>query len=267
MRRLFLFFAVFCTISSITVYSQDIEVAPVRVNFSVTPGESQSRTVTVKNHSNRAETITLRLQDYLVSRQGDREILPSGSTRNSIASWVNLNPTFLVLQPNESQTVQINLQSPADDFSAKWGILSFATATEQTAFSADRQLQTGVVISGRIDIFLLYNPQTGDPGNVEINNLQETGVTASGQRTFSVNLDNLGERITACKVFLIASNIQTGEEHTFRPVDVTSYPQSARMVELTLPNTLPPGRYALAAILDYPGSASLKGTQIMIRID
>lgn len=249
------------------LWAQDFEVAPVRVNFNAMPGESQSRTVTIKNHGNRPETITLRLQDYLVQRQGEMEMLPAGSTRNSIASWINLNPTFVVLQPNESQTIQVNLQAPADDYSGKWGILSFVTATEQTAFTADRELQAGVMISGRIDIFLFYNPGTGEAGNVEINNLAEISSNDPEMRMFSVNLDNLGERITQCKVFLIASNMQTGEEFNFRPIEVASYPQSARTVELSLPNNLKPGRYALAAILDYPGSASLKGTQIIINVE
>lgn len=247
--------------------SQDFEVAPVRVNFQVAPGESQSRTVTIKNHGNRKETFTLRMQDFLVQRQGQREFLPAGSTRNSIANWINLNPTFVELQPNESANIQVNLQAPSDDYTAKWGMLSFLTAAEQTAFSADRDLAAGVTVSGRIDIYLFYNPATDDPGRVEIGNLQEVTSASTDSRKFTVNLDNPGDKITACKVFLIASNLSTGEEHQFRTLEITSYPQSARTVELNLPNTLPAGRYALAAILDYPGSRSLKGAQIIIDVE
>lgn len=266
-RPALLFAAILLTFSSLSLYSQDFEVAPVRVNFNVAPGESQSRTVTIKNHGNRKETFSIRLNDYLVQRHGGMELLPAGSTRNSISGWINLNPSFVELQPNESATIQVNLQAPTDDYSAKWGIMSFFTTAEQTAFTADRDLQTGVSVSGRIDIYLFYNPTTGDPGRVEIGNLQEVAIKNDDERLFTVNLDNPGEKIMNTKVYLIASNVQTGEEHKFRTVEVVSYPQTARTVELFLPGKLPPGRYALAAILDYPGSTSLKGTQIIINVE
>lgn len=266
-RTALLFTAILLTSFSLSLFSQDFEVAPVRVNFNIAPGESQSRSVTIKNHGNRKETFSIRLNDYLVQRHGGMELLPAGSTRNSISGWINLNPSFVELQPNESAVIQVNLQAPTDDYSAKWGIMSFFTTAEQTAFTADRDLQTGVSVSGRIDIYLFYNPAAGDPGRVEIGNLQEVASKNDDERLFTVNLDNPGEKIMNTKVYLIASNLQTGQEHKFRTLEVVSYPQTARIVELGLPKTLPPGRYALAAILDYPGSASLKGTQIIINVE
>jgi P pilus assembly chaperone PapD len=254
-------------LASFNIYAQDIEVAPVRINFNIAPGESQSRSVTVKNHGNSRETISLQMQDYLVQRQGGMERLPSGSTRNSIASWISLSPSVVELEPNESANIQVNLQAPSDEYMAKWGILSFVSTQEQLAFTADREVQTGVMISGRIDIFLFYNPATGEAGRVSISNLQEVDSPVDNERRFRVNLDNLGNRITACKIFLMASNLSTMKEEKFRTIEVTTYPQTSRTVELVLPNTLPAGRYSLAAILDYPGSESLKGTQIIINVE
>lgn len=252
---------------TLSAYAQDLEVAPIRVNFNIAPGETQSRTVSVKNHSNRKETVTMRIQDFLVQRSGEREMLPGGSTRNTIASWITMNPSILELEPNEERTVQLNLQAPVDDYSSRWGIMSFATAVEQPVFSADRDLQTGVSISGRIDIFLSYNPRGGDLGRLEISNLREVDSENTEERSFLVNLENVGERIINGQLFLIASNLQTAQEQRFRTVEVSTYPQTVRTVTLSLPKTLAPGRYSLAAILDYPGSTSLKGTQIIIDVE
>jgi len=249
------------------ISAQDFEVAPVKVAFNAAPGEGQSRTVTIKNHGNRREAITLRMQDYLVQREGQTELLPAGSTRNSIASWINLNPSFIELEPNESRTIQVNLQAPNDDFSSRWGILSFVTTAEQTVFSADRELQTGLTMAGRIDILLSYNPANSEIGRIEINTLQEVDSENPEERVFSVNIDNLSNRITTAKVFLIASNLQTTEEKRFRTIEVITYPQNTRTVMLTMPNDLPPGKYALAAILDYPGSTTFKGAQITIDVE
>ena len=247
--------------------SQDLEVAPIRVNFNVAPGETQSRNVAVKNHSNRKETVTMRIQDFLVQRTGEREMLAGGSTRNTIANWITINPAILELEPNEERTVQLTLQAPVDDYISRWGIMSFATAVEQPVFSADRELQTGVSISGRIDIFLTYNPRGGDPGRLEISNLRETDSNNPEERRFLVNLENVGDRIINGQVFLIASNLQTAQEERFRTVEASIYPQTVRTMELVLPASLSPGRYSLAAILDYHGSASLKGTQIIIDVE
>jgi hypothetical protein len=252
---------------STTLEAQDFEVAPVRVTFNVAPGETQTRTVTIKNHSSRKETFTVRSMDFLVQRNGSTEMLPAGSTRNSIANWININPSFVELEPNESRNIQINLQSPADDYSSKWGMLSFVTTREQTAFHADRQLRTGLAMSGRIDIYVSYNPATTEPGRIDINRLQEVHSINPNEIAFNVNLDNLGERIMIGKVFLVASNLNTGHEQRYKTIEVTTYPQTSRTVELTIPKNLPAGRYSLAAILDYPGSPSLKGTQIIIEIE
>lgn len=252
---------------AMSLSAQDFEVAPVRVNFNATPGETQSRTITVKNHGNRRETFTLRLSDFLVAKNGKMEILPAGSTSNSIASWINLSPSFVELEPNESQNIQVNLQAPNDDFNSKWGILSFMTTAEQTAFSADRELQTGIALSGRIDIYLAYNPATAEVGRIEINQLQEVQSNNPDEIKFTVNLDNLGERITIGKIFIIASNLATAEEERFKTIEVSTYPQTSRTVELSIPNTLEPGKYSIAAILDYPGSTSLKGAQITIDVE
>jgi hypothetical protein len=247
--------------------AQDFEVAPVRVNFNVAPGETQSRTVTIKNHSNRRETFTMRMQDFLVNRNGNMEMLPAGSTRNSIANWININPSFVELEPNESRTLQLNLQAPVDDYSSKWGILSFLTTQEQTAFQADRDLQTGILLSGRIDIHIAYNPATSEAGRLEITQLQEVQSQNPDELRFSVNLDNMGERITTGRIFLIASNLSTAEERRFPTMEITTYPQTSRTVILTIPKGLTQGKYSLAAILDYPGSPSLKGTQIIIDVE
>jgi uncharacterized membrane protein len=259
------FLLLFFVISS-SVISQDFEVAPVRVNFNASPGETQSRTVTIKNHGNRRETISLRLSDFLVQRQGQMETLPAGSTRNSIAAWINLNPSFVELEPNESRSVQVVLQAPNDDYTSKWGILSVVTTAEQTAFSADRNVKTGINMAGRIDIYLSYNPASSEVGRIEINQLQEIPSSNPQERRFSVNLDNLGERITMGKIFIIASNLNTAKEERFRTVEVATYPQTSRTLELVIPNTLTPGKYSIAAILDYAGSTSLKGTQIVIDV-
>ncbi len=252
---------------SVCLVAQDFEVAPIRMNFRSEPGETETRTFTIRNHGNRQETIVLTNRDYVVHRHGEREILPSATTRHSISNWVTFNPSFVELQPNEEATVQVTFQAPVEDYASKWGIMSFASTIERTAYSADKNVQTGVFISGRVDAYITYTPPTKQEPNIVISNLREVTSEDHAQRTFAVNIDNLGDNLTRCEIYLIASSLLTDEEKRFETVRVTAYPQSSRTIELELPDALQKGRYSLAAILDYGSKTYLKGTQITIDVD
>jgi hypothetical protein len=250
-----------------TGLTQNFEVAPIKLNFNSNPGETQSKTITVKNHGNSRTAITLTLRDYLVYQDGSRKIVSQGSAKNSIGEWITLNPAYMELNPNEAQTVQVNFQAPNDDYTSKWGILSVSTAKEQTAFSADQELSAGINIYGRIDVELYYTPQTGNDPRVTISNLQEVTSPEDTARKFTVSIDNLGNILTDCKIYLIASNLNTLKEKKFEPLEITAYPQTSRNVELTLPDVLSPGSYSLSAILDYGSNEALEGTQITIEVE
>jgi hypothetical protein len=250
--------------------SQDFEVAPSSLDFNVDPGESQTKNLTIKNHGNKPVSIVLTLRDYIVYKDGQRKILPAESSKNSLAKWITLNPSFMNINPNESMTAQVNFQAPNDDYTSKWGILSVSPAKQQTSFSADKELQTGIGVYGRIDVNLSYTPTS--KGNTEkrvkISNLKEIESTEESIRKFSVHIDNLGNTLTDCKIYLIASNLNTLEEKKFNSKKITAYPQSTRTVELSLPaNKLKKGKYALSAILDYGSNEALEGTQITIEVE
>ena len=250
------------------IAAQNFEVAPVDLTFSPNPGENQTKTITIKNHGNEKASIVLSLQDYLVYKNGEKKILSAGSSKNSIAEWITLNPSYLELNPNQSQPVEVTLQAPNDDYTSKWGILNVSTTKEQTSFEADKELTAGINIYGRISVHLSYTPRTGTNKRVQISNLQETTAPSDSLRKFTVNIDNLGNHISNCKIYLIASNLQTLQEKKFKPVKLKSYPQSTRNVELTLPaDKLPSGTYSLSAILDYGNDRSLEGTQTTIEVD
>mgnify|MGYP006282811165 FL=1 len=250
------------------ICAQDIEVAPIRINFSANPQETESKTITVKNHGNSKESVVLTLRDYITYKDGSKKVLPAESSKNSIAKWITMNPSYMEINPNASQTVQLNFQAPTDDYTSKWGILSVSTAKEQTSFSADKETTAGISLYGRIDVYLSYTPQSelGSNKRVKISNLKETTTEEDSVRTFSVHVDNLGNIIVPCKIYLLASNMNTLEEKRLETKKIKAYPQTSRTLELKLPDVLSPGKYSLSAILDYGSSDALEGTQITIEV-
>ncbi len=248
------------------INAQDFEVAPVKLEFNSEPGENQSKIVTIKNHSNKKVSFIVTIGDFLPTSSGERKYLAPNSTKRSCSNWLNINPTFFELNPNDEIPVQIGMMVPNDQYSAAWCMLYFQPTREQTSWNAEKNLGAGVMVSGRIGVLIYQSPKSNTNHSLKISNITENTKLGDRERTFTATIENLGDKITNCKAYLIASNMKTAEEKQFVAFDFETFPKMSRTVELTLPNVLTAGSYSLAAILDYGSKFSLEGTQIIIEV-
>jgi uncharacterized protein (DUF2141 family) len=248
-------------------YAQDFEVAPVRLDFNVEPGENQTKTINVKNHSNKKSSFIIAINDFLPGSDGTRKTLPPNTTRRSAANWLNINPSFFELNPGDEIPIQITMLVPADEYSASWCMLNIQPTREQTSWSADKGIGTGIMVSGRISVAIYQSPRSNTNHSIKVTNLMEVTTQADVFRKFTATVDNLGDKVTICKIHMITSNIETTEEKQYPILEIETYPKMARTVELTLPNDeLSPGKYALAVIVDYGSRFALEGAQIVIDV-
>ena len=257
---------IFFLVSLSQVLAQDFEVAPVQLYFSANPGESQTKTVTIKNHSGQKASYILSAGDFTVSSDGNKQFKPANSTKNSIANWMSISPSFFDLEPNAERQVSVSVQPPNDDDGSRWGIIYVRTAKEKTAFEAGEKLSAGVTLSPRIAIQVYQTAKSNKNLKAKIDQLREIPSEDSTERWFSAIVTNLSDIIIHCKVFLIASNMQTAREHQYPPVQFDSYPKNTQKIILKMPKGLPKGTYALAAVLDYGSSVNLEGTQMVIQV-
>lgn len=248
------------------LFGQDFEVSPVRLEFNAEPATNQTKTLNIKNHSGRKTAYTISISDFLVSSNGDRKTLPPNSSKRSCANWININPAFFELNPNEDITIQISMLVPGEDYGAAWCMLYIQPSVEQTSWNADKKLGTGVTVTGRIGVEVYQSPRSNTNQSLKISNLVETTTASAINRTFSATVENLGDKVTKFKVYLLASNILTAEEKQFPMQELEVFPKMSRDVELVLPNELSPGKYALAAIIDYGPKFPLEGTQLIIEV-
>jgi hypothetical protein len=251
-----------------SLFSQDFEVSPLKLFFNAEPGEAQTKFITIKNHNDNTETFILSVSDYSINSKGQGQYVQAGSMKNSIADWVSFAPAFFELNPNEEKEVSVTMQQPAGEYGSKWGIIMVRTAQEQTSYSADKAVSAGMAVSARIAVNIYQTPGTNKDYKSTISNLSEVASNVNDTvRTFNALINNLGDIITDCKVYLIATNLETAEETSFPEVNFTMYPKSSRKLELYLPNHLPKGTYSLAAILDYGSKTNLEGTQVIIKVE
>jgi hypothetical protein len=252
---------------ALSLSAQDFEVAPVRLDFAAEPGENQTKTINVKNHSNRKASFVVVINDFLPSSDGSRKSMPPNTTRRTAANWININPSFFELNPGEQIPIQITMLVPGDEYGAAWCMLYIQPTTEQTAWSVDKALGAGVTVSGRIGVLVYQSPASNSNHSIKVTAFTETTISTDTDRKFLATIDNLGDKVSPCKVLLIASNIETAEEKQFAPINVETFPKMTRNVELELPaNSLPAGKYAIAVVVDYGPRYSLEGAQLVIDV-
>jgi len=260
-RFLFLFF-----IFTQLVVAQDFEVSPVAMNFNAEPGEIQKKQLTLINHSAQPQKYNLKISDFVLDADGNRKIVPLGSSKRSCADWLNISPSFIELNPNQTAQLDVMMTVPKDGFSSRWCMVHVEVAKEQSAFEADKTLATGVLLVPRIVVMVKQSPRSNNNYKATINGLKEITKRAEKQQSFEAVIANVGDNVIDANVYLTLANLQTGKEEKFGIVKTTVYPDATRKVTLQMPRIKVKGKYVLAAILDYGHRQPLGGSQLMLEI-
>ena len=249
------------------LFSQDFEVSPVNLEFNVEPGQTQTIPINLINHSSQKNTFTIQLGDFVVNKEGIRINMPQATTEHSLVNWMSVNPPLIELNPNEVKQILISIQAPAGDYSTRWAHIFITNTIEQTASIADKALKTGMLVQGQIVVVAKQSPRSNVNYKMKINTLAEETSAIDSISIFSANIDNIGDKIANCKVILLASDLSNAKETKLDEIRFESYPDTNVKIKLHMQKyALPPGKYALAAILDYGDKANLEGTQMIIEI-
>jgi hypothetical protein len=249
-----------------TVQSQDFEVAPVMVKFDANPGEVQRQILTIRNHNPERQKYTFNLNDYVPDENGRKLKTEPGSTDRSLFNWLNINPAFVELNPNESAEVELILSVPRNGYNTRWGMIGVEVAKEQTASAADKQLRTGVVIVPRIVVLVKQSPRSNQNYSAKISELKEITENGQKRKTFEATISNEGDKVVDANVFLALANLETAEEKQFNKTRFTVYPGQKRKVQLSLPVDPEPGSYALAMLMDYGNNTAIEGVQMLLEV-
>jgi hypothetical protein len=270
MRRIKLFFlliisAVIC-FSGFEIAAQELEVSPGTLSFTANPGSSQTQQLTIRNKGSREQSFIFNLNDWLTDEKGEVKYFSPGTTARSCADWITVSPSLVTLQPNESATVNVTILVPSDDMSTKWAVLFVQSAVEQTGPRAvDKEMALGVQLALRIAITIYQSPSSNTLYKGTIDGLTEK-IDEDNTRVYASRVINLGDKILNCKVYYIISNVETAEEIMSTPFEFSLLPDNSKKVEYRLEEPLEPGRYTIAAILDYGHQDELEGVQLDVEV-
>jgi hypothetical protein len=242
--------------------SQDFEVSPAYIQFDIDPGDSQTKILTIKNHSNFQTPFTISFADFVLDGQGNKEIMKRNTSKNTCSEWITPEKTFFDINPGEQVEIKITMQAPEDDYNTRWAVMYIQTAQVQSTFSVESGIGAGIHLGGRIAVMIYRNALSGKKTDMSIKYLKEKQEADTAGRVFTAIVENNGNTIERCKVTFIASDLNSGEEFEFEPFMIESYPGFTREVKFTLPKTMPPGEYSLAVLLDPGINSVIKGTRL-----
>ena len=240
--------------------SQDFEVGPAKLLFDAEPGQIQSKTLFVRNHSNTKQQFVLLVGDMKMDTSKTIQKL------KSCAAWITLNPSFFEINPNESKDVNVILQVPPGESSTKGAMIFVNAAEEKTALGADIQMKSSIKVSPRIAVKVIQSPKSNTNYLGNLSDLKETTSPKDSLRTFQVKVFNSGDKMIDGKLYLVLSNIETGKEVKQKPERVYLFPGASSVMTLRMPATVLPGKYSLAAILDYGNNSSLEAVQMNVEV-
>lgn len=92
-----------------------IGLTPSTIEMDVKPGSHHRQVLNVKNF-NRDKPIRLSVSiaDWTIDESGQVELMPPSETDRSASDWITFSPSILVLEPNSSSSIVVDITTPLD---------------------------------------------------------------------------------------------------------------------------------------------------------
>jgi len=195
-----------------------------------------------------------------------KNVLKKVIENKSCKDWLTLNPSFFDLNPNEVKEVKVVLQTPPGHSETRWCMIYVSATEEQTSLAADKQLKSGVKVKPRIGVRVIQSPKSNTNWKGAIAELKEITKANDTLRTFQANVSNTGDKVIEGKIYLVLSNLETAKEIKEKPERINVLPGAVKIITMTLHKNVPPGKYSLAAILDYGNNSTLEAVQMNVEV-
>lgn len=128
----------------------NIQVSPSPLVVNLTPGQTQTATVTLRNFSNHTETLQPGLSGLQVDNNSQKVTLKS-TLPADISSWLHFTPAIITLAPGTSAKLTVTYSTPQDVG------FSYSVGMTLTSTQSRGQTSTGAAIKPEVVIFCLMN--------------------------------------------------------------------------------------------------------------
>lgn len=185
----------------------EVDLQPTTIEMSADPGQRQRHVIRISNSdSQEPVSMTIGLADWTLDRDGQIKLVPPGERPESGSEWARFTPSFVTLEPGESQNIIVDIITPAR--LDRTGDYRFALLA--SAILPDRQArQSGILRKYQVaSLIYLTTPDAsshpairdvrltvGDDGADALNLMLENTGNAHARLNGTVTIEGRGERV------------------------------------------------------------------------
>ncbi|MBN1821847.1 MAG: hypothetical protein JXR31_14730 [Prolixibacteraceae bacterium] len=210
-------------------------------------GEVKKGIIELKNVSESPQSVQLYQRDYWYSYNGENRHDEPGTLERSNAKWININPNFVTIQPNETINVEYEIKVPSVDslIGSYWSVIMVEGITPPDTTESERGIKINTVIRYAIQIIT----NIGDTGERNLSFVDFDLSKQENHTELAVAMENIGERLLRPEVSVELFNTDGESQGTVKAEQRKLYPGTSAKVYLDL-SRLKAGSYSGILIAD-----------------
>ena len=92
-----------------------VSVSPSHFHFRQDRGDVKTYDITIKNSTSTAKEFNINIYDFEMNSNGKSSFIPAGTGKFSLAKWMSISPTFVMLKPFENKKVKVTVIIPTNN--------------------------------------------------------------------------------------------------------------------------------------------------------
>lgn len=239
------------TIAMVKKKGIGLEVKPVRIDFSLTPGRSAVQPIYITNKFPEKMVFKARFSDWVRDTVGGHQYLEPGTIPRSCAQWMSFENNSVEIEPGKTKEILVKMQLPPDDSTVEtmhWALVFIESVKENRILKPTDSSRTTMNTIFRVGIHILQTPPNlQSEKQIEMVSFQSM---PEQKGRYRIACKNTGETQLECKTYLELSSLDNGQKTTVGPVMFPIFPDQDRFIDFDLPQDLAKGKYSILAVID-----------------
>lgn len=247
MTRLLL--ALLASAAYATAFAADLGLTPPRQSLFAAPGETVTTTVTVLTTAETEQQVTAETSDWTLDATGELTFLPPATLPTSAAPWIVLEADTVLLPPDGSRDLRIEVTVPTDAEGTYHAMIFFTVVPP--GGDADG---VGVTTTTRIGLTLYVTVTGTERSGSELVDLYQVD-----EATLAAVVVNTGNTVMRLGGAIELRDESGNVVHRLPAPDVPVLRESEREIHFGLPDDLEPGFYVALALIEDDRGGLLAG--------
>lgn len=251
------------------VMGQGASVAPSRLFFTASPGESQNQVLRVTNSASSRQAYSIGFADFEPDgNKGKTRMIQHGESVHSLKNVISATPNFFELDPGETQEVNVSvtLANVPEANQVKWGSVIVKLARERQPGENEQQMGFGIMETFQFVIYAFQTPPSASLLRAEITGFKSAS-NESGARGVELSVVNSGEAIANCASYVELTSFNTGTVERIGVKAFTLLPGSEREIFFEIPDTIQSGTYSALGVVDFGSREEVEAAELELKIE